>query len=108
MVGHTVRFPLWNLELWGEAQLDGINLRRLDNYEEAHRKVKEGREAAVTAIADVTLETDNLPNENAAVGEATSRLRPYLLLFTLAQGVWVDWTSRYKVQEDETAVFVDR
>jgi len=106
MVFHTVLFPLWNLEIWGGPRLDGVNLRRLDNYEEALQKVKKGQEA-VTAIAEITLETSNLQKQHAVIEEATLRLRPYLLLFTLAQGVWIDWTARYKVRADGRVVFID-
>jgi len=90
----TARFGLWNLELSRDSvEFDGLSFHKLQGYEDAIRKVQRDHESALTSVAQVELEPDQPRDPQDALRQAKIRIRPYLLLFTLAQGVWVEWNS---------------
>ena len=108
MTHHKVLFAVWNLELWQDnIQLDGVSLHRVKEYDQAIRRVQRGNEAAQTAVAEVSWEGDSPPSPEGVLEAASLRLRPYLLLLTLAQGVWVDWRVRNAFNEDGTMIAGD-
>ncbi len=108
MTHHKVLFAVWNLELWQDSiQLDEVSFHRVEAYDQAIQRVQKGHEAVHTAVADVSWEGDSLPTPEEGLESASLRLRPYLLLLTLAQGVWVDWRARKALSEDGTIIAGD-
>lgn len=101
-----VQFVIRNLELWSDvADFDTVSFLRLQDYDRSIRKVKSDHEVADTALARIDQDVSDFLDFSSTLDVATSILRPYLLLLSLAQGCWITWRVRavFKGQQETPA-----